>query len=205
MYLNIHPENPEKRKIDHVVEALEKGEVIIYPTDSVYAFGCDINNKNAIEKIAKIKGLKPNQAKFSIVCEDMSQVSTYVKSMDRNVFKIMNKAFPGPYTFILPASTQVPKLFNNKRKDIGIRIPNHNISLEIVKALGRPIVTSSLRDEDEILEYTTDPDQIEEKYRHDIPVIIDGGMGNNEASTVINCSGNDIEIIREGIGKIFWE
>lgn len=204
MYLNIHPENPEGRKIQHVIEALEKGDIIIYPTDSVYAFGCDINNKNAIEQMAKIKGIKPNKAKFSIVCEDMSQVSSFVKPMERSVYKVMNKAFPGPYTFILNASTNVPKLFGNKRKDIGVRIPNHPISTEIVKALGRPLVTTSLHDDDEFLEYTTDPDQIEEKYRHDVPVIIDGGMGNIEASTVVDCTNNNLDIVREGIGEIFW-
>ena len=202
MLYKIHPENPDKRKINQIVDALKSGEEIIYPTDTVYAFGCDLMNKKAVEKMAQIKGVKLEKANFSILLKDISEISEYTPQIPNNVFKILKRALPGPYTFILEANNQVPKLFRSKKKTIGIRIPENKIDLAIVEALGNPLITTSLHDDDEILDYTTDPELIYERYNSQIKYIIDGGYGNNVPSTIIDCSSGECEVIREGLGDI---
>jgi tRNA threonylcarbamoyl adenosine modification protein (Sua5/YciO/YrdC/YwlC family) len=202
MLYKIHPENPDKRKINQIVEALKDGEVIIYPTDTVYAFGCDLMNKKAVEKMAQIKGVKLENANFSIILKDISEISEYTPPIPNQVFKVLKRALPGPYTFIFEANNQVPKLFRSKKKTIGIRIPENKIDIAIVEALGNPLITTSLHDDDEVLDYTTDPELIYERYNSQIKYIIDGGFGNNVPSTVIDCSTGECEVVREGLGDI---
>ncbi len=202
MLLEIHPENPDSRKIKQVIECLKDGGVIVYPTDTVYSFGCSIQKHKAIERVARLKNIKPEKANFSIVCYDLSHLSVYSKAVDNRTYKMMRKAFPGPYTFILNASAQVPKIFKARKKTIGIRIPDNMIARTIVNELGSPIIASSVHDEDEILEYTTDPGLIHEKYEKLVDIVIDGGYGNLEASTIYDCTSHDPELIREGIGDI---
>ena len=200
MLIQIHPENPNPYQIDKVVEILKKGGVIIYPTDTVYGLGCDIFNSKAVEKIARIRGLKPEKANFSFICQDLSHLSFYTRQISNPVFKIMKRYLPGPFTFILEASNNIPKLFKNKKKTVGIRIPNHNIPLEIVKKLGNPLLTTSIHDYDEIIDYTTDPEIIYDNFGHLVDIVIDGGYGNNIPSTVINCTVEPPEIVRQGLG-----
>lgn len=201
-FLQIHPENPEYRKIQEVVNVLEKGGIIAYPTDSVYNFGCSLENKRAIEKLAKLKEIKLKKAKFSLVCHDLKSIDQYTNPFSRSIFKALNKNLPGPFTFILNASNKIPKLFDSNKKEIGIRIPNNTICLEIVELLGIPLVTSSIHHEDEIVEYITDPEQIFEKFEHQVDLVIDGGIGNNEPSTVIDCTHDELDIVRQGIGEL---
>ncbi|MGV6861831.1 MAG: L-threonylcarbamoyladenylate synthase [Putridiphycobacter sp.] len=196
----IHPENPDKRKINQIVDILNKGGVIIYPTDTVYAMGCSLQKKRAIEKLAQLKGLKLKKANFSIIFHDLSHLADYTKPIERPTYKILNKNLPGPFTFILNASNQIPKLFDTNKKTVGIRIPDNNIVLDLVRELGHPLVTTSLHNDDEILEYDTDPFLIQDKWENRVDAIIDGGYGKNEASTVVDLSDGDTEIIREGIG-----
>lgn len=200
MLLRIHPENPAPRLIAQVVDILQKGGIIIYPTDTVYGIGCDIFNQKAVEKVARIKGIKADKANFSFICSDLSHISDYTRHFDNRTFKLMKKYLPGPFTFILPANTNIPKLFKNKKKTVGIRIPGNNIPLEIVKLLGNPLLTTSLHDSDEVIDYTTDPELIEEKYSNLVDAVIDGGYGNNIPSTIIDCTNGDVEIIRQGLG-----
>ncbi len=200
MLVQIHPDNPNPRQISLAADILKKGGIIIYPTDTVYGIGCDIFNTRAVERVAKLKGIKMEKAKFSFICYDLSHLSDFTQHLDNNVFKLMKRYLPGPFTFILPANNRIPKLFKNKKKTVGIRIPNHLIPLEIVKQLGNPILTTSLHDDDEIIDYTTDPELIHEKYEHLVDLVIDGGYGNNEPSTVIDCTTTEPEIIRQGIG-----
>ncbi|MCK4664941.1 MAG: threonylcarbamoyl-AMP synthase [Bacteroidales bacterium] len=202
MLLKIHPDTPSSRQILKVVEVLQNGGVIIYPTDTVYGIGCDIYNQKAVEKIAKIKGVNPEKANFSFICYDLSHLSDYTKQVNNDVFKLMKKNLPGPFTFILNANGKVPKLFRNKKKTVGIRIPDNNIVREIVRELGNPILTTSIHDEDEVIEYTTDPELIYEKYKDIVDIVVDGGYGNNEASTVVDCTKDEIEIVREGAGEL---
>ena len=202
MLLNIHPDNPDKRKIDQVISILKKGGVIIYPTDTVYSMACDLNNRKAVERMAQIKGVKIEKSNFSLICSDLSHISDYTIQFGNNIYKLMKRALPGPYTFILNANNSVPKLFKSKKKTIGIRVPDNNIALSIVEYLGNPLISSSVRDDDEILDYITDPELIHEKYEKLIDVVIDGGFGNNEASTIIDCTSNDPEVLREGIGSL---
>ena len=204
MLIQLNKENPDQRVIDQITKQLSKGAVIIYPTDTVYALGCSLHQKRAIEKIAKIKGLKLKKAHFSLMCYDLSTLSDYTNFIDRPTYKLLRKNLPGPFTFILPASTRIPKLFDSNKKSVGIRIPDSNIVKEIVKSLGHPMVTSSLHDDDEILEYTTDPYVIEEKWKNEVDLIIDGGYGKNEPSTVIDCSQGDFQIVRQGIGELLY-
>lgn len=204
MLLKIHPDNPEPRKIKQVVECLKKGGVIIYPTDTVYGIGCDITKPKAIEKIAKLKGLNMRKAHFAFICLDMSHVSDYAKQIDNQSFKLMKQCLPGPYTFILNANSKVPKLLkNNTKKEVGVRIPQNNIALDIVRELGHPILTSSLPEEFEI-EYLRDPELIHEEYHKLVDMIIDGGAGNIEPSTIVKCTDEEVEVLREGAGEIFW-
>jgi len=202
MLLRIYPENPSSKQIRTVVECLLDGGVIIYPTDTVYGMGCDIFKSKAIERIAQIKGIKAEKANFSFICSDLSQLSDYTRPITNDVFKLMKKNLPGPFTFILNASNSVPKLIQSKKKTVGIRIPGNNIPLEIVNELGHPIMSTSIHDEDEILEYTTDPELIYEKYKNLVDIVIDGGFGDNEASTIIDCTGAEPLIIREGKGEL---
>lgn len=200
-FIRIYNENPNPKEIQKVVKVLKNGGLIIYPTDTVYGLGCDITNNKALEKIAQIKGLKLEKANFSFVCSDLSNLSDYVKQIDTPTFKILKRALPGPYTFILPGSTNLPKAFK-KRKTVGIRIPDNNIAREIVNALGNPIVSTSIRDDDDILEYTTDPELIFEKWNHLVDLVIDGGYGDNYASTIIDLTESEPLVIREGKGSL---
>lgn len=202
MLINIHPDNHSERLLQQAVECLKKGGVIIYPTDTVYGMGCDITNQKAIERICKIKGIKPEKANFSFICYDLSHISDYTKPFDTTLFRVLKKALPGPYTFILPASGNVPKLLNNNKKSVGIRIPDNAIARELVKRLGNPILSTSIHDEDDVLEYSTDPELIHEKYEELVDLVIDGGYGGVEASTVISCLDGTMEVIREGKGAI---
>ncbi len=202
MLIKIYPENPSPKFIQQVVESLKNGGLIIYPTDSVYAIACDLYQPKAVVKLAQLKGIKPEKANFALICADLSHLSEFAKPLDNAVFKIMKKALPGPYTFILEASNKVPKIFQHNKKKIGIRVPDNAIALAIVKELGNPLVSTSVKDDDEIIEYTTDPELIHERYKEYVDYVIDGGYGKNEASTVLDCSGNEIEIIREGIGDL---
>jgi len=202
MLLKIHPENPSEAQIKKVVEVLRAGGIIIYPTDSVYGMGCDITNHKAVERLAKLKGIAPEKANFSFICYDLSEISEYSKPLDNHIFKLMKKNLPGPFTFILQASKKVPRIFENKKKTIGIRVPNNTIPRAIVRELGNPIVTTSIHDSDEIVEYTTDPELIYDNYKDDVELIINGGYGHNQPSTVVDCTSGDAEIIREGIGEL---
>lgn len=199
--IKIYNENPNEREIDKVVKVLQKGGLIIYPTDTVYGLGCDITNIKAMERVAQLKGLKLDKANFSFICYDLSNLSDYVKQIDTPAYKILKKALPGPYTFILPSSTNLPKAFKNK-KTVGIRIPDNNIIRELVKKLGNPIVSTSIYDEDDLLEYTTDPELIYEKWGNKVDIVIDGGFGSNMPSTVIDLSEGEITILREGLGSV---
>lgn len=200
--VKIYPENPNPRAIQKVVEVLRKGGVIIYPTDTVYSFGCDISKPKALEQVARLKDIKLEKANFSIVFYDLSHLSEYTKQVDTPTYKLLKKALPGPYTFILEASNTVPKIFKNKKKTIGIRIPDNNIPRTIVEALGNPIIATSVHDEDSIIDYTTDPELIAEKYDKLVDLVIDGGIGDNAASTVIDLTNGLREVIREGKGDI---
>ena len=200
--VKIYPENPNPKAISKVTKVLANGGVIIYPTDTVYSFGCDITKPKALERVARLKETKIEKANFSIIFSDLSHLSEYTKQVDTPTYKLLNRALPGPYTFVLQASNAVPKIFKNKKKTIGIRIPDNNIPREIVKALGNPIIATSVHDEDEIIDYTTDPELILEKYNKLVDLVIDGGMGDNDASTVIDLSGSAPEVIREGKGDL---
>lgn len=200
MLLRIYPENPNQNRIRKVVDVLEGGGIIIYPTDTVYAIGCDIKANKSIDKIARMKGLNPENPDMSLIFHDMSQLSEYTIIRDNTIFKLLKRNLPGPFTFIVQANNQIPKLFKNKKKTVGIRIPDNNIVLELIRELGRPIITTSIHDQDEVIEYTTDPDLIYEKYRDFTDAVIDGGFGKNEASTIVDCTGEEIEIVRQGLG-----
>ncbi len=202
IFFKLYEDNPEQKKIDTIVKILQDGGIIIYPTDTVYALGCSIMSRNAIDKLARLKGLKPGKERFSLIFENLSHVSEYAKNIHTPVFKVMKKAFPGPFTFILPSTNKLPKLLNTAKKTVGVRVPGHNIPRTIVKELGNPIITTSIRDEDEIIEYSTDPGLILEKFQTQVDAIIDGGYGNNIPSTIIDCTGGEFELIREGLGEI---
>jgi tRNA threonylcarbamoyl adenosine modification protein (Sua5/YciO/YrdC/YwlC family) len=202
MLIRIYEDNPNPKTILQVVEVLKKGGIIIYPTDTVYGLGCDITNPKAIEKIAKIRGIKLEKANFSFVCYDLSHISDYIKPIDTSTFRVLKKALPGAFTFIFNASAQVPKLLNSNKKTVGIRVPDNNIARRIVQELGNPILSTSIHDDDEIVEYSTDPELIYEKYQDSVDLVIDGGYGENIPSTVIDCTSGNFEIIREGKGKI---
>ncbi len=199
--IRIYEENPNAKEIKKVVDVLKKGGIIIYPTDTVYGLGCDINNIRALERVAQIKGIKLEKANFSFVCHDLSNLSDYVKQIDTTIFKILKRALPGAYTFILPGAKTLPHPFK-KKKTVGIRVPGNNIALELVKQLGRPIISTSIHDEDEIIEYTTDPELIHEKWNNLVDVVIDGGYGDNMPSTVIDLSEGEPVVIREGKGSL---
>lgn len=199
--IRIFEENPNEREIEKVVKILRQGGLIIYPTDTVYGLGCDITNTKAMEKVAKIKGVKLNKANFSFICYDLSNLSDYVKQIDSSTFKILKRKLPGPYTFVLPGNNNLPKAFKNK-STVGIRIPDNNIIRELVKKLGNPIVSTSIYDEDDLIEYTTDPELIYEKWGNIVDIVIDGGYGGNVPSTIIDLSEGEINVLREGKGSI---
>ncbi len=201
-FLSINPENPQERLLEQAVDCLRDGGVIIYPTDTVYGIGCDIFNQKALSRLYQIKGVKPNKINLSFICYDLSDISQYAKQLDNTTFKLMKKALPGPYTFILPASSKVPKILQAKKKQVGIRVPEHNIPRELVRRLGNPIITSSIKDDDQLVEYTTDPSLIYDNLKHLVDMIIDGGFGGNTASTVIDCTSGEVEVLREGAGDI---
>ena len=201
-FLKIHPENPEPRKISHVIDVLQKGGVIIYPTDTIYGIGCDLMNKKGVERICKILDIKPQKLNLSFICQDLSHISEYVKRIDTPVFKVLKRALPGPFTFILESSSRVPRILDVNKKTVGIRIPDHKIPLTIVAALGNPLITSSIKDDDKIKEYTTDPEEIYSDFKNIVDVVIDGGAGGNIPSTVVDCTGDELEIVRQGLGDL---
>jgi tRNA threonylcarbamoyl adenosine modification protein (Sua5/YciO/YrdC/YwlC family) len=200
-FIKIYPDKPSEAAIEKVVKVLKDGGLIIYPTDTVYGLGCDITNTKALERIARIKGVKLDKANFSFVCNDLSNLSDYVKQIDTATFKILKRALPGPYTFILPGNNNLPKEFK-KKTTVGIRVPDNSIALEIVRQLGNPIVSTSIHDEDDVIEYTTDPELIFEKWQNLVDMVIDGGYGDNVGSTIIDLSGDEPEVIREGKGSL---
>lgn len=204
MLIRIYNENPNHKHIRKIVDLLESGGIIIYPTDTVYAMGCDIQATRSIEKIARFKGLNPKNPELSLIFHDMSQLSEYTIIRDNTLFKLLKRNLPGPFTFIVQANNQIPRLFKNRKKTVGIRIPDNRIVLELVRELGRPIITTSIHDPDEVIEYTTDPELIYEKYRDFADAVIDGGFGKNEASTVVDCTGEEIVIERQGLGILEW-
>jgi tRNA threonylcarbamoyl adenosine modification protein (Sua5/YciO/YrdC/YwlC family) len=200
-FIKIYEDKPSEAAIDKVVKVLKDGGLVIYPTDTVYGLGCDITNTKALERIARIKGVKLEKANFSFICSDLSNLSDYVKQINTSTFKILKRALPGPYTFILPGNSNLPKEFK-KKTTVGIRIPDNSIVLEIVRQLGNPIVSTSIYDEDEVIEYTTDPELIFEKWQNLVDMVIDGGYGDNTPSTIIDLSGYEPEVVREGKGSL---
>ncbi|MBN2682222.1 MAG: threonylcarbamoyl-AMP synthase [Bacteroidales bacterium] len=200
--MRLYEDNPNPKDVRKVVEVLNDGGVVIYPTDSVYGIGCSIDKARAVERIGLIKSEKIEKTNFSFIFCDLSQISEYTKNLDNTIFKLLKRNLPGPFTFILEANNNIPKLFKAKKKTIGIRVPDNNIIREIVRELGHPIMTTSVLDDDEIIEYTTDPELIYEKYQDLVDLVINGGYGNNEPSTVVDCTGPEPEIIREGIGQL---
>lgn len=200
MLIKIYPENPNPKEMSRVVDLLKEGGLVIYPTDTVYAIGCDALNVRAVEKICKLKGINPNKSNLSIICYDLSNISEYAQ-VDNPTFKIMKKNLPGPFTFILNTTSQLPKIYKN-RKTVGIRVPDNSIIRELVRLLGNPILTTSVKDDDEVLEYSTDPELISEKYENIVDLVIDGGYGGIEASTIVDCTNDSCEIIRQGKGEL---
>ena len=200
-FIKIYKDNPNPTEINKVVDVLKKGGLVIYPTDTVYGLGCDITNTKGVEKIARIKGIKLEKANFSFICNDLSHLSDYVKQIDTPMYKLLKRALPGPYTFILPGSKSLPKVFK-KKKTVGIRVPDNTIARAIVEALGNPIISTSIYDEDDVLEYTTDPELIFEKWQHLVDGVIDGGFGDNYASTIIDLTAQEPVVIREGKGSL---
>ncbi|MFQ5334921.1 MAG: L-threonylcarbamoyladenylate synthase [Flavobacteriales bacterium] len=201
MILKIHPDNPGNRQMGKAAAVLKKGGVIIYPTDTVYAFGCDLMQRRAFERIARIKGIKAEKANFSLICSDLSHIADFAR-VETPVFKLMKKVLPGPFTFVLKATNAVPKLFQSNKKTVGIRIPANNIPRQLVELLGNPLVTSSIHDDEEVIEYLTDPELIDVKYAGLVDEVIDGGFGKNEPSTVVDCTGDAPVVIRQGVGDI---
>ena len=199
--IKIYEDNPNPKDVKKVVDVLKKGGLIIYPSDTVYALGCDITNNRALERVAQLKGVKLAKANFSFVCEDLSNLSDYVKQIDTTTFKILKRALPGPYTFILPGNNNLPSVFK-KKKEVGIRVPDNSIVQAIVRELGNPIVSTSIKDDDEVIEYTTDPELIFEKWEKLVDFVVDGGYGGNIASTVIDLTTGEPELIREGKGSL---
>ena len=200
MLLHIHPENPDYKRIQKVVKCLKNGGIIIYPTDTVYAFGCDIYNKKAIEKICRIKDIDIKKHNLSFICYDLSHIANFTRQLNNSTYKLMKKTLPGPYTFILNANTSIPKLFKNKKQEVGIRIPDNNIPREIVKELANPIVTTSVKDNDMIIEYRTDPELIHEYYEKQVDMVISGGYGESAPSTIIRCTDSFPKVLRKGKG-----
>jgi tRNA threonylcarbamoyl adenosine modification protein (Sua5/YciO/YrdC/YwlC family) len=199
--IKIYGDNPNQRELKRIADAMRSGALVIYPTDTVYGLGCDITNKTALEKIARIKGVKLEKANFSFICKDLSNLSDYVSQIDSHTFKILKRNLPGPYTFILPSNNNLPAVFK-KKKTVGIRVPDNTIAIELVKLLGNPIISTSIKDEDEVIEYTTDPSLIVEKWDKLVDFVIDGGYGGNIGSTIIDLTGDEPVLVREGKGSV---
>lgn len=202
MLLKIHPETPGIRQVQKAVEILKEGGVIIFPTDTVYGLGCDVFNHKAVERVARIKGINIEKANFSFICHNLSHLTDYAKHVNNPAFKLMKQCLPGPFTFILEASSNVPRIFRSRKKTIGIRIPDNNIIVEIVRELGNAVLTTSIHNEDEVLDYITDPELIHEKYKTVVDAVIHGGFGGNMPSTVIDCTGQVPQLVRQGIGQV---
>jgi tRNA threonylcarbamoyl adenosine modification protein (Sua5/YciO/YrdC/YwlC family) len=202
MLLRINPSKPNDEEIAQVVNCLRDGGIIIYPTDTVYGMGCDFNKQRTVEQVCKIKGIHPEKANFSFICSDLSHLSDFTKPISTTIYKLMKKALPGPFTFILEGNNSVPKLFKSKKKTVGIRIPNNNICLEIVRQLGNPIMSTSIHDDDDVIDYTTDPELIYDKYKDRVDIVIAGGYGNNQPSTVVDCTEDEYVILRQGLGVL---
>lgn len=200
--LKIHPINPEQRKIRHVTEVLLTGGLIVYPTDTIYGIGCNLMNKKAIENLCYVLGIKPQKLDLSFICRDLSQISEYARRIDTPVFKLLKKSLPGPFTFILESSSRVPKILDVNKKTVGIRMPDHPVPRMIVEMLGNPIISASIKNEDTIREYTTDPVEMYNDLKHQVDIVIDSGAGGNIPSTVVDCTGPSIEIIRQGRGDL---
>lgn len=200
MFLKLHSENPNPRYVKMIIDCLNDDGVIIFPTDTIYGIGCSINSNKALERIARIKGVKKEKANFSFIFHDLSMLSDFTKPINNDVFKMMKRNLPGAFTFIVEANNNVPKLFKNNKKTIGIRIPDQPIITNIVRELGCPIITTSIIDEDEISGFMTDPEDINEAYKDKVDIIIDGGVGDKEGSTVVDCVDNEIVVLREGKG-----
>jgi len=203
-FLTIHPLNPEPRKISKVVEILQRGGVIVYPTDTIYGIGCDLMNKRAVERLCQIENIKPQKMNLSFICNDLSHISEYVKRIDTPAFKILKNLLPGPYTFIFESNSNVPKILGVNKKTVGIRIPNHAIPVEIVKELGNPLITSSIKDDDLIKEYTTDPEEIYEDFKNKVDLVIHGGQGGNVPSTIVDFSSGEPVLVRQGLGEFTY-
>ena len=201
MLIKIYPENPNPKAIEQIVEILKKGGIIIYPTDTVYGLGCDITNQKAIEKICRIRGIKPEKANFSFICSDLRHISDFIKPIDTTIFRVLKKALPGPFTFILEASKSLPLAYKGK-KTVGIRVPDHHIPQLIVEKLGHPIASTSIKDDDDVIEYSTDPELIAEKYNNLVDIVIDCGYGDNVPSTIVDLTSGEPEILRQGKGEI---
>ncbi len=202
MITKIYPKNPSEKAIRHAVETLARDGVVIFPTDTIYAIGCSIYSTKALDRIARIKGINPKKANFSFLCHDLAQIAEFTRPISNDTFKLMRRQLPGPYTFILNANSKIPKIFENRKKTIGIRIPDNPILLQIISQLGHPLMSTSVHDADDILEYSTDPELIHENYRDLVDLVIDGGYGDNTPSTIIDCTGDEILMVREGKGEI---
>jgi len=202
MLLKIYPDSPSVRNIVIVSDSFDKGGLVIFPTDTIYGLGCGIKHIKAVNRIAQLKGIKKEKANFSMIINNMSMLAEFTKPIDNHIFRLMRKNLPGPFTFILNASSNIPKIFQSKKKTIGIRMPDNAIINSIIEELGSPIITTSIRDDDEIVEYTTDPELIYEKYKNLVDIVIDGGYGDNEASTIVDCTSGEPIILRQGKGDL---
>ncbi|MFC0183214.1 tRNA threonylcarbamoyl adenosine modification protein, Sua5/YciO/YrdC/YwlC family [Pseudarcicella hirudinis] len=200
-FIKLYEKNTDQRRIEQIVSCLKDGGIIIYPTDTVYGIGCDIHNTRAVEKVCQIKGIKPNKNNFAIICYDLSHIADYAK-VSNSAFKLMKKTLPGPFTFILDGNSNVPKVLAQGKKTVGVRIPDNEITRLIVKELGNPIITTSIKDDDDVIEYSTDPELIFEKFQHQVDIVIDGGYGNNIPSTIVDATTDDFEVIRQGLGDL---
>ncbi|HEU5146189.1 MAG TPA: L-threonylcarbamoyladenylate synthase [Chryseosolibacter sp.] len=200
--LKIHPDNPEQRKIRHVVDVLLNGGIIVYPTDTVYGIGCNLMNRKAVERLCRVLDIKPQKLDLSFICRDLSQISEFARRIDTPIFKLLKKSLPGPFTFILESSSKVPKILDVNKKTVGIRMPDHAVPMSIVEVLGNPLITSSLKNEDIIREYTTDPAEMYEDLKHLVDIVVDSGAGGNVPSTVVDCTSDEIRIVRQGLGEL---
>lgn len=199
--IRLYPKNPDQRKLSQIVAALRDGAVVIYPTDTIYGLGCDIHNTRAVERIARIKGIKPAKNDFSFICYDLSHIADYAR-VSNTAFKLMKRTLPGPFTFVLDVNSHVPKILHTSKKTVGIRVPDNDIPRLLVRELGNPIITTSIRDEDEIIEYSTDPELIFEKFQHQVDIVIDGGYGGNIPSTIVDATTDEFTILRQGLGQL---
>lgn len=198
--VRIHPVNPETRKINRVTECLRSGGIIIYPTDTVYGLGCDLLNRKAIERLCRVRQIKPEKLNLSFICSSISEAAQYVKRLDTPVFKLMKKILPGPYTFIFESSSAIPKILGVNKKTVGIRIPQHSVALQLVQTLGNPLINASIKSDDPIEEYLTDPEEIYHRFKHTVDMVIDSGAGGNIPSTILDCTGDEMVVLREGLG-----